>query len=488
MTRNVTGTSQWIAPMAPADVLPRLLRMRERYPQLAPDVSRSDRRLTIAADAFEAHGVDLARVLSGGRTGLAWTAIAATDALPGSAMPTDFGRVQPSLLQVTNLGLTVKDSPQSTLVFVTRLDTAQPVAGARVTIRTPANSALWTGTTDGEGMAMAPALALRSPRDYSQLSYVVTAEKDGDVAWVGSDWTGDVHPFSFGMRYGLDEASDVLRGSVFTDRGVYTRGEDVRGKAVLRSDRPEGMGLVSEGTRILLTCSRQPRRRSRSPDAAAQSVEQPRLDRAFAGGTRRWETTPWRRPWTPACALAPNGPRPAGAYGSFMVAAFRRPDFRVDATLTTAIPILGATHRRRLPKRSTCSARQLARSRSAGSPIDRRSRVCRTGSSRSSQTAAVSRSAIARRPLRPRRLFQEVAQKTETLDAQGRLKTELPTEAGDDYASLFRFEADVTGAANQHIANRAASRGASGVVLRGPRPAGVFCGREERVDDVGGRR
>ena len=36
-----------------------------------------------------------------------------------------------SVIQVTNLGITVKDSPQNTLVFVTRLDTGAPVAGAQ---------------------------------------------------------------------------------------------------------------------------------------------------------------------------------------------------------------------------------------------------------------------------------------------------------------------------------------------------------------------
>ena len=37
-----------------------------------------------------------------------------------------------------------------------------------------------------------------------------------------------------------------------------------------------------------------------------------------------------------------NRPRHRRVTGSFLVAAFRRPDFRVDATLTTETPILGA--------------------------------------------------------------------------------------------------------------------------------------------------
>ena len=43
-------------------------------------------------------------------------------------------RTRATVVQVTNLGLTVKDSPQNTLVFVTRLDNALPVEGAKVSV------------------------------------------------------------------------------------------------------------------------------------------------------------------------------------------------------------------------------------------------------------------------------------------------------------------------------------------------------------------
>ena len=67
-------------------------------------------------------------------------------------------------MQVTNLGITVKDSPQNTLVFVTRLDTAAPVPGARVSIVQPDGKTLWTGTTGADGVAIAPETRLRDPR------------------------------------------------------------------------------------------------------------------------------------------------------------------------------------------------------------------------------------------------------------------------------------------------------------------------------------
>ena len=66
---------------------------------------------------------------------------------------------------MTNLGLSVKDSPQSTLVFVTRLDNAEPVAGASVAITLQNNRTAWRGTTNADGVAIAPALELRPTRE-----------------------------------------------------------------------------------------------------------------------------------------------------------------------------------------------------------------------------------------------------------------------------------------------------------------------------------
>ena len=62
-----------------------------------------------------------------------------------------------SIVQVTNLGITVKDSPLNTLIFVTRLDTGEPVAGADVSIVRLDNSRLLVGQDQPTGIAIAPA-------------------------------------------------------------------------------------------------------------------------------------------------------------------------------------------------------------------------------------------------------------------------------------------------------------------------------------------
>ena len=124
-----------------------------------------------------------------------------------------------SVVQVTNLGITVKDSPQNTLVFVTRLDTGAPVAGATVSHRQPDNSdVLDAGRPAPTASRSRPDTPLRDDDSWWKFAFVVIAEKDGDVAYVGSDWNEGICPWEFGIaaqppRGGADAARHRLHRS-----------------------------------------------------------------------------------------------------------------------------------------------------------------------------------------------------------------------------------------------------------------------------------
>src|SRR5262249_41747003 len=60
------------------------------------------------------------------------------------------------------------------------------------------------------------------------------------IAYVCSDWTENTSPFEFGYWFNLRESTPQLRGLVFTDRGVYKPGEEVHFKAIVRHDMPDG--------------------------------------------------------------------------------------------------------------------------------------------------------------------------------------------------------------------------------------------------------
>ena len=117
-------------------------------------------------------------MLSTGGTGLVWAGVkpGAPIAQARRAISADHDS-RSTVVQVTNLGISVKDSPSGTLVFVTRLDNGQPVADARVSVINTANRALWSGPTGSDGIAMAPAMPLRDAENWYEFSFIVTAEK-----------------------------------------------------------------------------------------------------------------------------------------------------------------------------------------------------------------------------------------------------------------------------------------------------------------------
>jgi len=103
------------------------------------------------------------------------------------------------------------------------------------------------GPTAIEGVAIAPALQLRDEQRWWKFAFIVTAAKDGDVAYVGSDWNEGVEPFAFGSALRPERvAAACCAGRCFSDRGVYKLGEEVHFKAILRRDTPAGISLDRE--------------------------------------------------------------------------------------------------------------------------------------------------------------------------------------------------------------------------------------------------
>src|SRR5690606_34692199 len=182
------------------------------------------------------------------------------------------------------------------------------------------NTRVWRGSTNADGIAMAPALPLRTPDNYWEFSFLVTAEKDGDVAYVGSDWNEGIQSWDFDLPYDIGEAQPLLRGSVFSDRGVYKPGEEMHIKAIVRTDTPAGIRLLPNGTTLQV----------RTRNSRDQIVDEREVT------LNQWSSTEWT--WTPPTTSALGnytvdvvwpGPTPDDAHewrrtvtGSFLVAAY----------------------------------------------------------------------------------------------------------------------------------------------------------------------
>jgi alpha-2-macroglobulin len=145
-----------------------------------------------------------------------------------------------SLVQVTNIGLSVRGSTGALAILATRLDTGAPIPDAAITVFDDVHEVLWRGRTDGDGLVMARGSdSARSDRSAA----TVLADKEGDASFVR-------------VGYAWPPASDSgLTGVVITDRGVYRPGDTVEVKAWLRLATPRGLEPLPAGTPVTLTWS-----------------------------------------------------------------------------------------------------------------------------------------------------------------------------------------------------------------------------------------
>jgi uncharacterized protein YfaS (alpha-2-macroglobulin family) len=478
--RNFTTVRQWIAAVAPPQLMPTILALQATSFSSTPDATPTDRRLTPQPDRIQSFGMDLARALTGGR-GLVWAAVEEGQPIPRAHR---YGaRTRATVVQVTNLGLTVKDSPQNTLIFVTRLDDAAPVAGAKVSLVTLENQVAWTGTTNADGVAIAPALPLRKPQRWyeTRFDFLVLAEKDGDTAYLASDWVEGIEPWEFGSHFDTAEQHSLLRGTVFADRGVYRLGEAVQFKAILRHDTATGITVPDAGTPVYVMVK----------DSQDREVDRREVKLSEWGSVEWTQTLPAEgalgnysvlmrlRPFvetrqkaspelarelqveseveTEAAGITPRD----SVHGGFLVAAYRRPDFRVDATLSSPTPYAGTTLSGSVTARYLFGAAMkdapvrwtFSRTPAYGAPATLRRNFPHDG-----YDFGVPPTYYGRIELRA----DEAA-----TDGEGGFEVELETTSGDGIRYDYQLEGEVTDVSRQRIANRAAI---------GVHPAAVYVG------------
>ncbi|MRR09946.1 hypothetical protein EG831_07730, partial [bacterium] len=151
-------------------------------------------------------------------------------------------------VQVTNLGLTGKFSPDNTLVWVTRLSDCRPVPGARVELRRDDNTIAYAGTSDKNGLCLCPGwheLGIKPPQGDDESGYYygprprvwVIASAGSDRAVLVSRWGMGIEPYEFGLSYDWNPQPLQHAGYLFTERGLYRAGEQVHVKGIFRTKR-----------------------------------------------------------------------------------------------------------------------------------------------------------------------------------------------------------------------------------------------------------
>ena len=139
-----------------------------------------------------------------------------------------------ALVSVTDLGISTKVSPRGSLVWVTRLSTGAPVAGATVSVARPGGPHLIDVTTDADGFAPIP-----------ESAFVPSASTERAIifARLGDDWayhrvSKTVDSYRFGVW--ADLSPDHPFGMIFSDRGIYRPGDTVRLKGIFREEARSG--------------------------------------------------------------------------------------------------------------------------------------------------------------------------------------------------------------------------------------------------------
>ncbi|MET0440455.1 MAG: MG2 domain-containing protein, partial [Casimicrobiaceae bacterium] len=148
---------------------------------------------------------------------------------------------------VTNLGVHFKLGRESSLVWVTQLSDASPVANADVMVRDCSGRTHFEGKTDASGILRVPkALPERDTlpscgTEESQKEFFVTARLPDDFAYAFSNWGEGISPWRFNVPTGNWNGPYVAHAVL--DRSLVRGGETVSMKLFVRQQTGAGFAF-----------------------------------------------------------------------------------------------------------------------------------------------------------------------------------------------------------------------------------------------------
>jgi uncharacterized protein YfaS (alpha-2-macroglobulin family) len=169
----------------------------------------------------------------------------------------------PTAALVTNLSVHFKWGRESSLAWVTALDTGEPVKEAKVTVRDCQEKVLWQGKTDANGIARIESSLPASEAlphceyhtegyDYPQMGgleylrggLLVMAQTSEDMAFVHSSWDNGIEPWRFNVPE--ESFSGPFITHTLFDRTLLRAGETVHMKHIFRQHTMKGFSVVSK--------------------------------------------------------------------------------------------------------------------------------------------------------------------------------------------------------------------------------------------------
>jgi len=148
---------------------------------------------------------------------------------------------------VTDLAVHFLWGRETSLVWVTRLSTGLPVAGADVAISDFCDGATrWQGRTAADGTAsVAEPLVDREPSGFGSCLWdhplIVLARAGEDFSFTESTWSQGIGPYEFGLPVGREYTANIY--DTVIDRPLFRAGETVSMKHFLRRHISSGLAI-----------------------------------------------------------------------------------------------------------------------------------------------------------------------------------------------------------------------------------------------------
>ena len=172
----------------------------------------------------------------------------------------------PTTALVTNLAAHFKWGRESSLVWVTALDSGSPVAGAGISIRDCSGKRIWQGKTDARGVALIQG-TLPSQDKQARCNWHVNyheatgmlggmssglfvfARSGNDATFTHSSWEDGIETWRFQLPEADYRGLDDVAAHTILDRTLLRAGETVHMKHILRIPTTAGFTLPRDKAR-----------------------------------------------------------------------------------------------------------------------------------------------------------------------------------------------------------------------------------------------
>ncbi|RLJ62678.1 alpha-2-macroglobulin family protein [Sulfurisoma sediminicola] len=145
-----------------------------------------------------------------------------------------------SAVLVTNMAVHLKLGRDNALVWVTALDSGNPVGNAEVRISTCDGKPQWSGKTDAQGRALIDKPIKAAYCKESNFVFA-SARLNDDYSFVRSDWNEGIEPWRFGVET-WGERSEMKIHAIL-DRSLFRAGQTVSMKHVARARGSRGFAF-----------------------------------------------------------------------------------------------------------------------------------------------------------------------------------------------------------------------------------------------------